>query len=203
MTRRRMSSLTQLQKLLVSAIVVGLLGSLTALGIFGLFSATTQNAGNEISTGTVALSDNDSGSALYNVTTAKPGDTVSRCIKTTYTGSLPSEVRLYTTSTAGALAQYVDVTITQGTQASSVFPSCSGFAPDATGVIYTGTLQNFEQTNTSYASAINTDPVGQTDWLPGDSIVYKVDATLQAGTPDSGQGASSGVHAFIWEARND
>ena len=58
-----------------------------------MFSATTQNAGNEISTGTVAISDNDAGSALYNITGAKPGDTVSRCIRTTYTGSLRFNTR--------------------------------------------------------------------------------------------------------------
>ena len=75
------------QKVLLSTLVVGVLCGLTTLGVFGLFSATTQNAGNEISTGTVAISDNDLGSALYNVTGAMPGDSVSKCIKTTYTGS--------------------------------------------------------------------------------------------------------------------
>src|SRR5215210_6519623 len=96
------------QKVLLSTLVVGVLCGLTSLGVFGVFSATTQNAGNEISTGTVAISDNDLGSALYNITGAKPGDTVSRCIRTTYTGSLPADVHLYTTSPPGALAQYVD-----------------------------------------------------------------------------------------------
>jgi hypothetical protein len=191
------------EKILLSALVVGALGGLTTLGVFGLFSATTQNAGNEISTGTVAFSDNDSGSALYNVTAAKPGDSVSKCIKTTFTGSLPSQVHLYTTSTPGALAQYVDVTITEGTQSSSVFPGCTGFTPDAGGVVFSGTLQAFQQARTGYASGINTDPGAQTSWQPGDSVVYKFDVTLQAGTPDTGQGASTGVHSFIWEARND
>jgi hypothetical protein len=192
----------KMNKVLASALVVGALASLVALGIFGFFSATTQNAGNEISTGTVAFSDNDSGSALYNVTGAKPGDTVSGCIKATYTGSLPAVVRLYTTSSPGALAQYVDLTITQGTQANSVFPSCAGFAADAVGVIYNGTLQNFEQSHTTYATAIDTAPAGQANWLPGDTLVYRVVATLRASTPDTGQGASSGVHAFVWEAQS-
>jgi hypothetical protein len=191
------------QKVLLSTLVVGVLCGLTTLGVFGLFSATTQNAGNEISTGTVAISDNDLGSALYTITGAKPGDTVSRCIKTTYTGSLPSDVHLYTTSTAGVLAQYVDVKITQGT-ATTAFPGCGDFAADSHGVVFSGTLAGFETTRSSYATGIDTDPVvpSQTDWVTGNSVVYKIDATLQSGTPDSGQGASSGVHAFIWEARN-
>jgi len=190
------------QKLLLSTLVVGLLCGLTTLGVFGLFSATTQNAGNEISTGTVAISDNDAGSALYNITGAKPGDTVSKCIRTTYTGSLPANVHLYTTSVPGALAQYIDLTITKGTQLNSSFPDCTGFTADSGGQLFAGTLQSFEQTRNAFAAGIATVPAGQTAWLTGASVVYRIDATLQAGTPDASQGSSSGAHTFIWEARN-
>jgi hypothetical protein len=190
------------QKVLLSTLVVGVLCGLTTLGVFGLFSATTQNAGNEISTGTVAISDNDLGSALYNVTGAMPGDSVSKCIKTTYTGSLPADVRLYTTSTPGALAQYVDLTITKGTQTDATFPDCTGFTADAGGAIFSGTLQGFEQSHADFATGIDVAPAGHAEWLTGDSVVYKVDATLQASTPDTSQGSSSGLHTFVWEARS-
>ena len=60
-------------KLLASALVVGVLGTVAAGGVFGLFSATTQNAGNEISTGIVALSDNDNGSAMFNIQQRQAG----------------------------------------------------------------------------------------------------------------------------------
>jgi hypothetical protein len=189
-------------KVALSALVVGVLGSFAALGVYGLFTATSQNAGNEITSGTVEFTDNDSGSALYNATGVRPGETIARCIKTTYTGSLPVAVRLYSPSTPGPLAQYIDLTITQGTQASSTFPSCTGFTPDATGVIFTGTLQSFEQTRTGYASGLATTPVGKAGWSTGEALVYRVQATLQATAPDSSQGWSSGVHSFVWEARN-
>jgi hypothetical protein len=193
------------QKILLSTLVVGLLCGLTSLGVFGLFSATTQNAGNEISTGTVSISDNDAGSALYNITGAKPGDTVSKCIRVTYTGSLPADVHLYTPTTVpGALAQYVDLTITKGTQLNSSFPDCTGFTPAATGAaLFSGTLQGFETTRNSFASGIDTAANGHTVWAIGDSVVYKIDATLQLATPDASQGSSTGVHAFMWEARNN
>jgi len=190
------------QKVLLSTMVVGVLCGLTSLGVFGVFSATTQNAGNEISTGTVAISDNDAGSALYNITGAKPGDTVSKCIRTTYTGSLPADVHLYTTSAPGALAQYVDLIITKGTQSTGVFPDCGNFVADPGVPLFTGTLQGFEQTRNTFAAGIDTAPSGHTTWQTSDSVVYKVDATLQTGTPDASQGSSSGSHTFIWEARN-
>jgi hypothetical protein len=189
-------------KATLSVLVVGVLGSFAALGVYGLFSSTTQNAGNEIASGTVELSDNDAGAALYNATGVRPGDSISRCVKTTYTGSLAALVRLYSTSTPGPLAQYIDLTITQGTQPSSTFPSCTGFVADATGVIFSGTLQGFEQARVSYATGIATAPAGKSSWAKGESLVYRFQATLQAGAPDSSQGWSSGVHSFAWEARN-
>jgi hypothetical protein len=189
-------------KVALSALVVGVLGSFAALGVYGAFTATTQNAGNEITSGTVELSDNDSGSALYSATGVKPGETLTRCIKTTYTGTLPAVVHLYSPSTAGPLAQYIELTITQGTQATSTFPNCTGFAADATGTIYSGTLQSFEQARSSYATGVATTPVGKTSWSTGEALVYRFQATLQATAPDSSQGWSSGVHSFIWEAHS-
>jgi hypothetical protein len=189
-------------RIALSALVVGVLGGFVALGVYGVFTATSQNAGNEITSGTVELSDNDSGAALYNATGVRPGETLTRCIKTTYSGSLPAVVRLYSPSTAGPLAQYIELAITQGTQATATFPGCTGFTPDATGVIFTGTLQGFEQTKSSYATGVATVPVGKSSWSTGEALVYRFQATLQATAPDSSQGWSSGVHSFIWEAHS-
>ena len=194
MTRRTQAAL--------SVLVVGVLGGFAALGVYGLFTATTQNSGNEISSGTVDLTDNDAGSALYNLTGVRPGDLSSRCIKTTYAGSLPAVVHLYSPSTAGPLAPYVELTITQGTQASPVFPSCTGFAADAVGVIFTGTLQSFEQTRVTYAAGIATLPAGKSAWSSGEAVVYRFQVTLQASAPDASQGWSTGSHSFVWEARS-
>jgi hypothetical protein len=189
-------------KLALSVLVVGALGSLVTLGVYGLFTATTQNPGNEISSGTVEFTDNDAGAALYNVTNARPGDTLSSCIKTTYAGSLPAVAHLYSSSSPGPLAQYIELTVTQGTQATVTFPGCTGFTPDASGVIFTGTLQGFEQTRSSYATGVATSPAGKASWSKGEAVVYRFQATLQASAPDTSQGWSSGVHSFVWEARS-
>jgi hypothetical protein len=191
------------EKLLLSILGVGVLGSLAALGIFGVFSATTQNTGNEITAGTVAFTDNDNGQAMYNVTGAKPGDAVTRCIKATYSGSLAAAVKLYTTSSAGPLAQYVNLAITEGADPTTSFPNCGSFTPDATGQIYSGTLQNFDQTYTGYANGISTAPGSQSVWNPNDSVAYRFVVTLQSSAPDSAQATSTGVHNFVWEAQSN
>jgi len=194
-------------KLLASALVVGVLGTVAAGGVFGVFSATTQNAGNEISTGIVALSDNDNGSAMFNVSNAKPGDTWTRCIKVTYSGTLDADVHLYLKDGAGPLGRHLSMRMRQGTQLNSAFPSCTGFAPDSsaggTGVVYLGQVLSDPPTPPgNFEIGLPLVPFGQTAWAPGTSQVYEFEMTLAADTPDTMQGSSTGALTVVWEARN-
>jgi len=59
--------LDKTRKFLMSLVVLALLGSLAAFGVFAAFSSTTTNSGNSFAAGTVAIADNDAGSALYTV----------------------------------------------------------------------------------------------------------------------------------------
>jgi hypothetical protein len=189
-------------KVLLTALCVGALGSLAAMGVFGAFSSTTTNAGNTITAGTVSIADNDAGAAMYSISNAKPGESVSKCIKVTYTGTLDADVHIYTTSTIGSLGQYVDLTITPGTQTTPSFPSCTGFTADSGGALYSGTLQNFGSTKNSYATGVVDYPGSGAKWAANESVVYQVTATLQSSAPESAQGATTGSHTFTWEARN-
>lgn len=189
-------------KVLLTALCVGALGSLAAMGVFGAFSATTTNAGNTITAGTVSIADNDAGAAMYSISNAKPGESVSKCIKVTYTGSLDADVHIYTTSAIGALGQYVELTITPGTQTTPSFPSCTGFVADSGGALYTGTLANFATAKNSYANGVVDYPGTGTKWATNESVIYQVTATLQSSAPEAAQGATTGAHTFTWEARN-
>jgi camelysin-like metallo-endopeptidase len=190
-------------RLLASALVVGVLGTVAAGGVFGLFSATTQNAGNEISTGIVALTDNDGGSAMFNVTNAKPGDTWTRCIKVTYGGTLPADVHLYLKNTTGVLGPHLTMTMHQGTQAASTFPDCTGFTPDsgaAGGLVYAGPATS--EVDGTYEAGLPLVPAGQVAWGTGTTQVYKFAMTLDPATPDTMQGSTTGSMTVVWEARN-
>lgn len=196
--------MSKFQKILASAVVVGALGSLVALGVFGLFSATTQNAGNEISAGTVVLSDNDAGSAMFNVTNAKPGETWTRCIKILYSGSLPAAVKIYELGGQGPLSPYLKLKLEQGTQAESTFPSCTGFTPDGTngtGVDYEGTA--FGWVGTTYETGAPVVPFGKTAWNPGESLVFRATLTLNGEAPEIAQGNTTGQFTIVAEARNN
>jgi hypothetical protein len=182
--------------------VFAVLAALAATGVFSAFSSQTDNPGNVVTAGTVTLSDDDGGSALYSLTAAKPGDSATSCIEVTYGGTLDSTVKLYTPSSIGDLGPHVNLKIEPGSQASPSFPSCSGFTADAGGALYDGTLDGFAAAHSGYANGLADNPgTSATAWTTDDSVVYRVTATLAANTPDDAQGDSTGTHTLRWEAR--
>lgn len=187
------------RKILLTSLVIGALTSLAGIETFSNFSSTTQNDSNVFAAGTVSIGDNDAGSAMYNVTNAAPLTSVQKCIKVTYTGSLAADVKLYTTSSIGAIGQYVNLTIETGTSSGSpTFPGCGTYTSEAT--IYSGTLANFGSTKNSYGNGVSAYPGSQTQWSQNDAVVYRFTLSLQ--DTNAAQGLSSGSHSFIWEARN-
>ena len=189
------------RKLCLTALVLAAAIAAIGLGTYSAFSATTTNSGNNISSGTVVLGDNDNNAAMYTVTNQKPGDSFQQCIKVDFTGSLASTVKLYTASTIGTLGQYIDLQIRTGS-GSPTFPGCTGFTPDAAD-LYSGTLSNFATTYTNWTNGLlDAGPGAASSWANGNSVVYRFTLTLQSGAPDTAQGLSTGSHAITWEARN-
>jgi len=172
------------------------------LGTYAAFTATTTNAANQISSGTVALSDNDSGAAMYNATGQKPGDVTERCIKVSYDGSLDSTVKLYATA-AGSFGSHVDLTVTPGTT-TAAFSGCGSFTPDAKGAIYNGTLKGFTDAYTDYTSGLADYPGSQVKWSTGETVAYRFRLTIRDdfAANENTSVLSTTAHSFTFEARN-
>jgi hypothetical protein len=194
-------TMTGPRKVLGSVLVVGVLGSVSALGVFGAFSATTQNAGNEISTGTVALGDNDAGSAAFQVTNAEPGDTFTRCIKVTYSGSLQADVKNYLRSTISPLTPYLSLKMERGTQTTGTFPGCGDFVAATGPAVYDGPFTNPTMPR-SPETAIAELPVNKTVWEQGDTLALRMTLSLSPTMPDNIQGSTTGDATVVWEATN-
>lgn len=195
-----MKSLSNRSKLSVTLVILVFAALLIGLGTWAAFSSTTSNPGNSFAAGTVVLTDNDGGSAMFNLTGLKPGDTDSKCIKVDYSGSLPAGVKLYGTN-SGALGQYLDLKVTRGTISSGAFADCTNFTADATdyngdgaGVIYDSDLASYPAT---YAAGI-TDPTAS--WTNPEQHAYMFTVTQQDNNAAQGQSATA---TFTWEARNN
>jgi hypothetical protein len=194
------------RKLLASVLVCGLAVGIAGAATWSSFASTTANPTNGFSAGTVAISDNDAGATL-SIPALSPGGSSSGCIKVTYTGSLAAAVHMYG-GTSGSLAQYLNVTVTRGTQTSPTFPSCTGFTADATsyvgagaGVMYSGTLSNFSLTYTNFANGLVDAPGSPQTWNPGSARSYMLTVSLPSSAPSAAQGLSSSA-TFTWEAQN-
>ena len=87
------------RKLVVSGVVCAAAAAVGVPGTFSAFSGTTTDAGNTFAAGSVTLTDNDSSTAMFSMAGLKPGDSDTACIKVTSTGTLPSLVRMYGTTT--------------------------------------------------------------------------------------------------------
>ena len=194
-SRSRRSVLTML--------VIGVAGLLAGAGSYAVFTATTGNTGNSFTSGTVAIQDNDSNTAMLALANAKPGDADTSCIRIEYTGSLDSTVRLYG-SVSGSLASYLTLTVTRGTDSSPSFDSCANFTADATnyigagnGVVYSGPLSSFPA---SYAAGIVDPTSGSPEtWSQSEAHSYRFVVTLQDNNAAQGL---TGNASFTWEARN-
>jgi hypothetical protein len=185
------------------ALVVTIAGAQT----WAAYHATTGNTANSFASGTVALADNDSGSALLTLSAAVPNDTDVGCITVSYTGSLPSAVALHGTTSGTGLAAYLDLEITRGSFSGGppAFDSCATFTADATnyagfgsGVIYRGTLLAYPDDD--YATGIADPTAGAPEsWTTGESHVYMLRVTLQ---DNAAAQTKSATQTFTWEARN-
>ncbi|MDQ4145118.1 MAG: CalY family protein [Actinomycetota bacterium] len=194
-------------------LVVGLMALVAGSGVligtstYAAYSDATDTSPNSFTAGSVAVGDNDSGNIMLAMTNAKPGATAQACITVAYSGSLPASVRLYGSTTGTGLDQYLSMTLTRGTFASSApqFASCTNFTADAVdyigrgnGVVYSGTLAGYPD---SYAAGI-VDPVAGSFevWDASESHVYKIGLVLM---DDSGAQGKTADQTFTWEARNN
>lgn len=194
------------RKLFGTVLVAGLLASLAGFATWSAFSATSTNPTNSFAAGTVAISDNDAGSAMFNLNNMDPVDpTEQRCIVVTYTGSLASGVRLYGTTGGSGLANHINLKVTRGAIPSPSFSSCTGFTADATnhrglgaGVVYDGTLTGFAD---DYGSGLVDAAVATPEaWTTGEAHAYRFEVSLA--DTDAAQGLTA-TQSFTWEARNN
>lgn len=160
------------------------------------FTATTADTGNSASTASLALTDDDSGSAMFtDVTGLVPGVVEERCIRVTYTGDVdPGPVRLYAAGTpTGGLAPHLDLAVDIGSDTGGPFSTCSGFTP--TGSVYTGPLTGLP---TGYATGLPTwDPAVAP--APGEVRTFRF--RLQVRDEDAAQ-AKTSTFGFTWETRS-
>lgn len=176
------------------------------------FTGTTENAGNSWTAGTVTLTDDDAGAAMFASTAQAPGDTETQCLMVTYGGNVtPQTIKLTAavspdpaaTAVSDTLAEDLDVTVEVGA-AGDTCDELLGLATDSvtgallpavTGAsVYTGTLAAMDTTIVNSAWAPDAEGAG-TDM----ARAFKFTVKLGDDTDNNAQGDTAGA-TFTWTA---
>jgi hypothetical protein len=168
---------------------------------YAAFSGTTRNSGNNWSTGSVALTDDDAGAARFQVASMVPGQTDSRCITVTANATVPGVVKGYSVNpvlSPSGLQDHVKVTFDHGTGGG--FGSCTGFVQQGT---------NGPAVSLTDAALFSNYENGTDPWpvVAGtQSRTYRITWTfdpagLTQSQLDGLQGASTGID-FQWELQS-
>ena len=138
-------------------------------------------------TSNVALSDDDSGAAMFNLSGMAPGDRATRCVRVEYSGAGSPAVNLYGNTTGSGLDQHLRMTVEAGQGGG--FDSCDGFqgAP-----IYEGTLADFTRDHSSLEQGLPTH-VGTSE---DHARSFRFHLELVGGNEAQGQDTTA---SFIWE----
>ena len=186
-------------KLLLTVLVVGLGGALAGFGVFAAFSATTSNPNNSFQAGNVSISDNDGGTALFTNSglhaNTKPGN-YDRCVRVTYNGTLDADVKLYGSAITGD-GNGMNVTVDKSDTGTAADCSDFGTAGTVESVFAAAPLTTFDNAS-NWATGIDTDPVGETKWVPGQEQTFRFRITVG----DANQNATLDAFNVIWEAQN-
>jgi predicted ribosomally synthesized peptide with SipW-like signal peptide len=181
-------------RLAAAVVAVGFVAVFTVQSSLAAFSDTTDNTGNAFSAGTVALSDNDSGVAMFTASNLKPGDSEVGCIEVTYSGSLDADIRLYGAVTGGdGLEAYLDLTVERGSGTCAAFGTSTAVWTNGTD----GDLGAFMAAATDYANGA--DDWAVTGGTPDDTVPYRFTVVQQ--DDNAAQGLSS-TASFTFEAQN-
>lgn len=127
-------------RVLASVAALSLFGAIGAWGTYSAFTDTTESSGSTFSSGTVHITDDDAGSAMFALTGMLPGTQAGKCINVTNAGDVPFSNVALSAATSGALAGALQVTIDKGSGAiGGAGSSCTNFSATTTGLV-TGLL---------------------------------------------------------------
>jgi hypothetical protein len=183
-------------------VAVLLAGAMVWQGSSAAFTSDTRNIGNSWETGSMAITDDDGGAAMFQIVNVVPGQTGEKCIAVTATSSVASDIKLYTGDLAAdGLEPYVKVTIEQGT-GGGFSGGCGAFTPADPAAVESSQSLAALSAHSNWATAIL--PVHMTAGTVTKTYkfnwVFDVTSLDQAGI-DALQGHAASIN-FEWELQN-
>jgi len=186
-----MNRTTRARALRAVAPVAGLLaaGLLVYQGSYAAFNATTSNTADSWATGTLALENNGGNGSTYAASTTgifaqtgvKIGDSGTKCLTVSSTGSMPGSLRLFRGTISGtnnsALAPQIKVTVEAVPVSTDISADCTNYP--TSGITTLHSAVGLNSLPTTYAGASGVSLSGGAE-----KVAYRFSWTLQTlGSP--------------------
>ena len=186
------------RKVLLSLLVIGAIGAFAGIGAYSAFTATTTNSGNTYTAGTVAISQHAGATTLYTGTNKAPSNSTVACVRVTYTGTLPSTVKLYTSSVTNGGVFHLKVERGSGLSSPDNTMNCTGFTASSTAFD-----ANLDTLGTDWSSGLDGKASAGT-WAQNDAVDYRFTISVNDDTTPNAHTSATGTgsHTFTWEARS-
>ncbi|PYF97782.1 hypothetical protein SAMN05216184_11447 [Georgenia satyanarayanai] len=168
------------------AVPVGLVVSAVLIwqASYAAFIDTTENAGNSWTAGSVTITDNDEGAAMFTAANLVPGSDESQEITVTYEGTANAKVKVYgagfqvlaptadgqslepVSTTGTTLADNIEITI-EGSEGGT-------FVAGSSGELFTGTLAEFATSHAKANTPMHYDVAGESNRQGTFRFTYRV-----------------------------
>lgn len=197
-------------------------GALVWQASHAAFSATTVTGSNSWANGTVTITNDQAGVAVFNgLTGLKPDASAtsltlpgtgaytasttasggSACLKVTYTGSLAANIRLYGTVTNAGLAQHLLLSVDTGTDtAPGADVSCATYTSVAN--VYGPSPNTNIYLNAFPANWAGANTTAWTNVAQNATKWYRISWALPSDTALTGASSVNAQVVFTWEAQN-
>jgi hypothetical protein len=162
------------------------------------YNSVKSTGSNSWQSGYVTFGANSPAGSLFTINSAVAGSFGTKCVKLSYTGSLPAQVRVYVSSvTGGGFETYLGVQVRSGTGNSS---TCSDFAATTTEYNATG-LTDTSKTLAALQTASHDYATGAGTWnaTTGATRTYQVSWLA---LPDNAATSRTVTFALTWEAQS-
>lgn len=160
-------------------------------GSFAAWTAQTTNPANQVTAGTLAMTNDKAATALFSADNVKPGDTGSQTVTVTNTGSIPMSVKLTQDQvTTSGIETSLGLKVHDQTRNWCYWPvSQAGACPAAHGAWNAApTLLGFVVPATD----------GSSRWPAGQSHTFTISWELAPTSPNSDQG-KTGSFRLVWD----
>jgi predicted ribosomally synthesized peptide with SipW-like signal peptide len=183
----------------LTILAIGLATASVIGGSFAAWTAQTMNPGNQVSAGTLAITNDKSATSVFSASNVVPGDTGSGTVRIENSGTVPAAVMLtQDTLTGGSIAASLRLKVHDQTRNWCYWPVNQAGACPLTGGV-DGDGYGAWNASATLAALPLAATSGAAKWPAAEAHTFSISWKLAASSPNGDQGQSASFR-LVWDA---